>query len=341
MLSNTPKSDKKNEIWRGIVNKARQDGDYSLDSIVDIKIVPIYKNRWVAIAAVMTLFLFASIWMYRNTMEQRFLGEQDLKEVFADVESVSKLVLSNGDTILLDDKGGLDTNIAYLTNENQALDFRKFTQKELLGEQQIIETGRGKQLHIILSDGTAVWLNASSKIIFPARFGENGREVSVDGEVYFEVTPNKKAPFIVKADDQQVKVLGTHFNVRQYREEQLKSVTLLEGSVEVSGQYRNNKPVLLKPSEQFVHMEGQGSLVQTLSNPEAVIAWKDGDFYFEDAGAETIVKELERWYPVSIRIKQQDTTKKISGRIRRTDSMKEVADMLRFFDIEIQVEKHK
>ncbi|WP_181182429.1 FecR family protein [Sphingobacterium lumbrici] len=340
LLSNKRKGEKKNEIWRGIVNKARQDGDNSLDSIVETKVVPIYKNRWVAVAAVITLFLLASIWMYQNATDHRFLGEKDLQEVFADVGSVSKLVLSNGDTILLDDKNGLDSNIAYLSNENQALDFRKFEQKDLLEEQQIIETGRGKQLHIILSDGTAVWLNASSKIIFPARFMGIEREVSIDGEVYFEVAHDQKSPFIVKADGQQVKVLGTHFNMRRYKEEDIKSVTLLAGSVEVSGQDQNNKPVILKPAEQFVHIAHQNkSLVQTLSNPEAVIAWKDGDFYFEDAGAETIVRELERWYPVSIGIKQQDTTKKISGRIKRTDSMKEVADMLRFFDIEIQVEK--
>ena len=337
---NKPNNNKKEEIWRGIISKARQDGDNSLDGITEAQVLSIYKSRWMAIAAMMTLFLFSSIWMYYNMVGYRFLGENELREVFADPGSVSKLVLSTGDTVLLDDKSGLDTSIAFLANEHNALDFRKLNQEELLDEEQIVETARGKQLHIILSDGTGVWLNASSRLVFPARFKSDHREVSVYGEVYFEVAHNKKSPFIVKTEGQQVKVLGTHFNVRQYKEEGAKSVTLLEGAVEVSASAQDNKSIILKPSQQFVRLEGKTvPTVRTLTNPESVIAWKNGDFYFEDAGAETIVRELERWYPVSIGIKQQDTTKKISGRIKRTDSMKEVADMLRFFEIEIQVEK--
>ncbi len=339
-LSNKPNNDKKDKIWRGIVSKAQQDGDRSLDMITEVKVLPFYKNKWAAAVAVCALVLSASIWMYRNATTQELLEEKHLKEVFADAGSVSKLVLSNGDTIFLDATKGLDSNIAYLADENYDLDFRKLDESELLGKQQMVETGRGKQLHIVLSDGTNVWLNASSKITFPARFEENQREVIIDGEAYFEVTHNKKSPFLVKMNEQQVKVLGTHFNVRQYKEEAAKSVTLLEGSVEVSGSDKNNNRVL-KPSEQLVQLDGKAKpTVRTLVDAESAIAWKNGDFYFEDAGAEVIVKELERWYPVSIGIKQQDASKKISGRIKRTDSMKEVVDMLRFFDIEVQVEKN-
>lgn len=341
-LSNKPNNNKKDEIWRGIINKAQQDGDHSLDNIIEVRSVPIYKSKWVAVAAMLVLFLSTSIWMYRSMTGQQFLNEKELHEVFADTGSASKLVLSNGDTVFLDSGKGLDSTIAYLADENYALDFRKLDDEELFEEQQIVETARGKQLHIILSDGTGVWLNASSKIVFPARFQGDRREVAVDGEAYFEVAHNKKSPFIVKMEGQQVKVLGTHFNVRQYKEEGVKAVTLLEGAVQVTGAAGSSKPVVLKPSEQFVQVNGKTRpTIHTLSNPEAVIAWKDGDFYFEDADAETIVKELERWYPVAIGIKKQDTTKKISGRIKRTDSMKEVVDMLRFFDIEIQVEKNE
>lgn len=342
VLSNKPNNEKKNEIWRGIVNKAQRDGDRSLDDIIETSASPVYRNRWMVAAATLIFFLGVSLLLYRNMTSPRFLDENELKEVFADGESVSKWVLSNGDTVLLDDHNGLDSNIAYLAEGNKALDFRKLDDSQLGGQPQMVETARGKQLHIILSDGTGVWLNASSKIIFPARFEGTTREVSVDGEVYFEVAHNKKSPFIVKTDGQRVKVLGTHFNVRQYKEEGAKSVTLLEGAVEVSALDQDHKSIILKPSQQFVHKEGRATpTVQTLANPESVIAWKDGEFYFEDAGADVIVKELERWYPVSIGIRQQDTTKKISGRIKRTDSMKEVADMLRFFDIEIQVESNK
>lgn len=340
-LSNKPKKDKQQEIWRGIVRKAQTDNDQSLNDVALHNTTPLYRKTWVGAAAVALLALSVSVWMYRDNLQNHTLKEAELKNVFADESSVSKLVLSNGDTILLDGHSAAESNIAHLIDGNKSLDFRKLQDEELLGHIQSLETGRGKQLSVTLSDGTSVWLNASSKIVFPARFAGVQREVSIDGEAYFEVAPNKKSPFIVNTDGQQVKVLGTHFNVRNYKEEGAKSVTLLEGAVEVRGSDKNNIPVVLKPSEQLVQLNGISKPnVRMLADATSVIAWKDGDFYFEDAGAEAIVKELERWYPVSIGIKQQDSTKRISGRIKRTDSMKEVVDMLRFFDIDITVEKN-
>lgn len=339
-LSNKPKEYKQNELWRGIVRKAQADNDHSLNDIaVQRPATPIYRKLWTGAAAVLLVTFSISLWLYHAVWQNSNLGDGDLKKVFADANSVSRLVLSNGDTIVLDKNTTAGSPISHLLDSNSlALDFRKLDDKELIGQVQTLETGRGKQLTVTLSDGTQVWLNASSKIEFPAYFDGDLREVSIRGEAYFEVAHNKQKPFIVHADGQQVKVLGTHFNVRDYQEETFNAVTLLEGAVEVVS--KDYKPVRLKPADQFVQQHDHSiPSVQVLSNPESVIAWKNGDFYFEDANAETIVKELERWYPVSIAITKQDSTKKISGRIKRTDSMKEVADMLRFFDIEIKVEK--
>lgn len=341
-LSNKPKKDKQQEIWRGIVRKAKADNDHSLNDVVLHNITPLYRKTWVGAVAVALLALAASVWMYQATLQRNILKEAELKEVFADENSVSKLVLSNGDTILLDGHTAASSNMGYLITDNQSLDFRKFNDEELLGQIQTLETGRGKQLTVTLSDGTQVWLNASSKIEFPARFAAGERKVTVDGEAYFEVAHNKESPFLVIMDGQQVKVLGTHFNVRHYKEEVAKSITLLEGAVEVRGIVQNTNPVLLKPSEQLVQLDGTAEpIVRTLVDASSVIAWKDGDFYFEEASADVIVREIERWYPISIKITKQDSTKKISGRIRRADSLKEVADMLRFFDIEIQIERNE
>lgn len=338
-LSNKPKENKQEALWRGIVHKAQADGDHSLDDIAATRpTIPLYRKAWVGAAAAVLIAFSVSLWVYSTVWKDQVLKDMELKEVFADASSVSRLVLSNGDTILLDEHSAANSAISHLVDGSQALDFRKLEGDALMGEIQTLETGRGKQLSVTLSDGTQVWLNASSKIEFPAHFEGHLREVSVRGEAYFEVAHNKQKPFVVHTADQQVKVLGTHFNVRGYREEPFDAVTLLEGAVEVAG--KDYKPVYLKPADQFVQQHGHSDpSVRVLSNPESVIAWKNGDFYFEDADAETIVKELERWYPVSIAITKQDSTKKISGRIKRTDSMKEVADMLRFFEIEIKVQK--
>ncbi len=332
---------KKKELWHGIVNKAQADGDHSLDQFAGARIVPMYRKLApVMVASILLVLMLGGYWLYQYRLRPNYLAEQDLSAMFADNSSVSRLVLANGDTILLDGNEPLDSSIKHLTNATKALDFRKLDQEDLLGKVQSLETGRGKMLHAILSDGTEVWLNAASRIEFPARFDTESRNVRVSGEVYFEVAANKKVPFIVHSASQQVKVLGTHFNTRQYREESLAAITLLEGSVEVTNNNNAGQSNILKPAEQLVYQHNK-STIQTLSNPETVVAWRNGDFYFSDADAQTIVKELERWYPVAISLKQADATKKISGRIKRSDSMQEVVDMLRFFDIEILVEQQK
>lgn len=335
MLSN---KNKKDEIWRGIVSKAQQDGDMSLDYIAEAKVFPLYSSKWAIVAALFVCLLFASIWVYRNRADQQFLGSDELSSVYADAGSVSKLVLSNGDTILLDGAEGLDSNIAYLSDQSDALDFRKLEAKELFDENQLVETARGKQFHLILSDGTSVWLNASSRIVFPARFQADAREVSVEGEAYFEVAHNKKSPFVVTTGGKQVKVLGTHFNVRHYQDEQFQAITLLEGSVEVKSKSGADKSLVLRPSEQLLHRANHTEdLVQKLDDANKVISWRGGEFYFSDATPADIVRELQRWYPVTIVVQNQDRDKKISGRLKRTDSMKDVVDMFRFFDIELKV----
>ncbi|MCS4229166.1 FecR family protein [Sphingobacterium sp. BIGb0165] len=342
LLSNKPNRNKQNEIWKGIVRKAEQDHDYSLSAIdMTVRSMPFYRNSWaIGAAAVLVLLLLGSLWKLWLHSSTSFMDEKELKATYVDASSSSKLILSTGDTVLLDGARPLDSNLSQLAHNASSLDFRKLDHTKLQGQLQTLQTGRGKQLHVTLSDGSEVWLNASSQLKFPAHFEAAERPVSVTGEAYFEVAHNKKSPFIVTMGQQQVKVLGTHFNTRGYHNERSKTVTLLEGAVALRDSRRKDAPTVLKPAEQYVS-DGLVGTVHTVANPESVVAWRNGEFYFEDADALTIVRELERWYPVSIGLKQQDTTKKISGRIKRTDSMKEVVEMLRFFDIEITVTKNE
>src|SRR5690606_17719157 len=216
-------------------------------------------------------------------------------------------------------------------------DLRQMVDEGLGGMQQMVETGRGKQTHFILSDGTAVWLNAASTISFPASFGSDERRVVIHGEVYFEVRRDEQRPFIVETDETQIKVLGTSFNVKHYDGDIHKSITLLEGAVAIQTEDNN---FLLKPGQQYLRVKNVTPEVVRLSDPSTTIAWKNDVFYFEEADAREIVKELERWYPVKIQLQDYDKGKKITGRIRRSDSLQQVAEMLRFFDIEIRVEKN-
>jgi len=151
-----------------------------------------------------------------------------------------------------------------------------------------ITTPHGGQWQVILPDGTKVWLNAASSLTYPVSFTAlKNRRVQLSGEAYFEVAKDKMHPFIVHAANQDVTVLGTHFNINAYADEQYTKTTLLEGSVRVtpSSSVQKNKmqgftPQMLKPGEQSVL--NNGLIAVSSANTQAAIAWKNAMFYFQD-----------------------------------------------------------
>ncbi|MCA5005026.1 FecR family protein [Sphingobacterium bovistauri] len=333
---------KKSEIWKGILQKAKSDGDYSLIDIQELRRPIFYTyKKLMTTAAAIVLFLGFSFYAYRLLVDNsaNFLSDKELSLIYADTSSASRMVLSNGDTIFLDH---VILNESFIDSRNGKINLA--VDHDSIGilddGVNVVESGRGKQINVVLPDGTKVWLNAFSKIEFPSRFGQASRDVKVDGEVYFEVSKDIHKPFIAKFGAEEVTVLGTHFNIRKYTNENKDVVTLLEGAISVSNKGDKLNPKLLKPAEQLsLFSDGDESYVKTLHNPLGVIAWKNGEFYFNNANVDEIVKELERWYPVNISIQNEKKSKKISGRIKRTDSMKSVVDMLRFFDIELLIVK--
>ena len=339
-----PGNNKKNlkeDIWKGIIQKAEADGD---DTLVDYhynKRKTLRKKYWISgIAASLLIGLSISFFFYKEYASKTgLLSDAELMHVFADDSSTSsRLILSSGDTIYLDAEGmgGAEAPIdleAYLEKSEGA------GQETTSAAIQVVEAGRGKQLQFALPDGTKVWLNALSKLEFPSRFSSDLRKVQLEGEAYFEVSSSASWPFEVISSEDTVRVLGTHFNIKNYKNEESFIVTLLEGKVGVNSKGRDEN-YLLEPSDQLVAIAGQPkATISRLEDPFSAVAWKDGDFYFQEAGAEEIAQEIERWYPVSVKVKNQDKKKKISGKLKRKDSMQEVVEMLRFFDIEVSVEK--
>ena len=160
-----------------------------------------------------------------------------------------------------------------------------------------VHTPNGRQYSLQLADGTNAWLNAASSITFPTSFSGKERIVSITGEVYFEVAHNTRMPFIVEKGDMKIKVLGTHFNVNSYEDENSNNITLLEGSVEVTNE---NTARTIKPGQQ-VRLNRQGSMsVVNNVDIEEVMAWKNEIFKFKGTGVEVLMRQLSRWYDVEV-----------------------------------------
>lgn len=165
----------------------------------------------------------------------------------------------------------------------------------------MVSTPRGGQYQITLPDGSKVWLNAASSLRFPLAFAGDQRVVEVTGEAYFEVTSipltgsaTGKMPFIVKANDCEVEVLGTHFNVKAYKDEDVIKTTLLEGSVRVRN---GNARKILTPGQQAHSQNGELRVVK--ADGEEETGWKDGMLYMTGS-TESIMNQIARWYDVKV-----------------------------------------
>lgn len=215
------------------------------------------------------------------------------------------LTLADGSTINLD-----DAHNGVLTKQGQtkvlkvngklAYNSTESGIKEVL--YNTLSTPRGGQYQIELPDGSKVWLNAASSLRFPTVFTGKERRVAITGEAYFEVTKNKDMPFIVSVNDAEVEVLGTHFNVMAYNDEDVVKTTLLEGAVKFTE--GNNKSVLHPGQQSLLAKNGQLKVISGV-NVDEVMAWKNGTFHFEGADIGTVTRQLSRWYDVDIIYKQK------------------------------------
>lgn len=176
-----------------------------------------------------------------------------------------------------------------------ALDYRGVTIPQ--EDNHRLTTPRGKDFQLILSDGTKVWLNADSKIDYPAKFSGGARVVQLQGEAYFEVEKDSEHPFIIKTKNFETKVLGTKLNVRSYSDEDSR-VTLIEGSVDVKNT-KSGSTVRLVPGEEARFM-ADGSIETSCTDVDSYVYWKEGFFYFDNVSLVDIMQTLGRWYNLNV-----------------------------------------
>lgn len=191
-----------------------------------------------------------------------------------------------------------------------------------------IKTPRGGTYNIILPDGTLVHLNSASKLSFPTLFNPEQRQVTVEGEAYFNVTKDSAKPFIVHTEkggySQDVIVYGTQFNINTYPENDGITTTLVEGSVMVK---QNNVSQLLQPLQQAVAKEGFFEIKE--ADLDINLAWKRNLFYFANESLDNVMKQISRWYDVDILYNGKVPDIKLWGQISRTKKLSEILEILR------------
>lgn len=251
-------------------------------------------------AAVATMVFGAGLFYYQKRQQQN----QQITAYKDDVKPGTQgatLTLAGGKQIKLSEaaSGPLASQAGVIirkTSEGKLI--YQVQQQPASNEDQVntLSTGKGETYAVILPDGTKVWLNAATSLTYNASLIQNGKRLTqLSGEAYFEVAKDKAHPFIVASGNQQVEVLGTHFNINAYPDEPAQATTLVEGSVRVRS---GDEQKTIRPGEQALSTNRGIQLRQV--EVESFIDWKDGDFYFEKADFRSVMRKIARWYDVEV-----------------------------------------
>lgn len=299
------------------------------------------------IAAVLLLFAGAR-WYRSHTIPEKIypvakVSDPEFKNDVLPGKTKAILTLSDGRKIALDSatsgllavQGGTeiirtaDGRIVYKNGKNAG-------QNPTMTN--TISTPAGAQYQVMLSDGTAVWLNAGSSITYPASFTGMVRTVDITGEAYFEVAKNPAKPFIVSTGNMSVKVLGTHFNVNAYNDEHTINTTLLEGSVEVINKI-NGQISAIVPGQQAQFLRSGDVKVKAV-NTENAVAWKNGMFEFNQTDIVSLMKQVARWYDIKVTYSGTVTKDLFTGSIPRSVALTELLTMLKYASVHFKLEKN-
>lgn len=296
----------------------------------------------VAIAASFLLFLLAGTYLLLNKSNDK-LTVKNVQKDRPPGTNKAVLTLANGSKVSLNDatKGKLiqqtgititkavDGQIIYKVSDD--LTSSKLTYNT-------IETPRGGQIKVILSDGTKVWLNAASSIKFPISFSGNERNVTLEGEAYFEVAHNAAKPFNVYASGTQIHVLGTHFDINAYKDEDTVKTTLMQGSVKLT---YNHTSALLRPGQQgSIKENGTGFNVAAVDT-SFVMAWKNEIFEFNNTDLHSLMRQLSRWYNIDVVYENGVPNDVFVGSIGRKSSLSKVLKILELGGVHFKIDDKK
>ena len=209
----------------------------------------------------------------------------------------------------------------------------QFSPTKKSSEQLVFETPRGEKSMVTLPDGSEVWLNANSRLVYNS-FSANQRQVELKGEAFFKVTHNEHAPFVVKTNECDVEVLGTTFNVMAYEEFGRKEITLLTGKVNV---HTESAEQALKPGQALILKDDQIKIVEVASADAS--AWVENKFNFRDIPLTELMKRLENWYDVDIALENQSGKEvNFTGTFKNEETIWQVLDAIRVY-IPIEYQK--
>jgi len=310
---------RKKELWQQIVTKEKRKVQLTF-----IKYA----------AAILLLFGTGGTLYYlttKNTKTElaanKFNSNSELKGNSND----AMLVLANGKTVSIKNK---ESTVKYSADGSGIMvnDSSGVGQNVKEGELNKMIVPFGKRSVITLSEGTKIWLNSGSTLVFPPAFKGKTREVQLIGEAYFEVIHNKEKPFYVKTDAFKMKVYGTKFDIQAYKQDNSSSIILVEGKVSMKSNNNSKaKEVFLAPHQKATLSDGSTNFdIDEVENMEKYTSWTEGYLTFTNEDINHLLKQVSRYYNVDIEVDATENFDKIYGKLDLKDDIEKVLDGLSF-----------
>ena len=309
------------DVW-SMLHQCVFDPQMALNKIYSPR--PQYKRivLWsVSIAASIAIAL--GVWLGIDRPPTESSNIRDFAQQFARVDANAsadeeiRLILSDEKQVKMKDKK--ETIISYADSKIEIDEEQTVSKTEVASFNQLI-TPYGKRGTLILEDGTKIWVNANSRLIYPARFADDRREVYVDGEIYLEVMPDKNRPFIVKTDRMNVQVLGTSFSISAYGQEDNSRVILASGAVNISSEENKKEKFVLSPNEMYeLSATGEAKVVQ-VPDVTRYTSWINGIYPFERESLASILDLMESFYGYKIEAAPDAGALTCSGKLRLNDN---------------------
>ncbi len=261
-------------------------------------------KRWAAAAAVVVVVACSATLMWMQHEQSRTAQVASLlstdRTTIAPGESKALLTMPGGRQVALGTKAG--------RNEPSLLDRVVAAVDGGAAKQLCLDIPRGGEFKIVLEDSTEVWLNSESQLVYPEKFGESERRVTVKGEAYFKVAHDASRPFRVETDGQLVTVHGTEFNVRSRHEDNIVYTTLVKGSIALARKDGSGQ-LMLQPGHQSQFDKTDATTHVRAVDADVVTSWRYGKFVFENLNLEQVMQELSRWYNFSYQFRQESMRK--------------------------------
>lgn len=284
-----------------------------------------------SITGIAASILFLIFFQFNNTGNNEPF--KTAKQVQSIVPGSNKAVLILADGSEHDLTSGKNTIITTdgteIKNSGNKLDYSSNKGVSAEIKYNTLKIPRGGEYFLILADSTKVWLNSETTLRFPVQFASDVRKVELIGEAYFEVTRKNDIPFIVSSEGQQVRVLGTQFNISSYPDNSAILTTLVEGSVEVTLEGNPEEKTYLKPSEQSIILKNENLIKKHSVDVGPFIAWKEGRFVFHDQMLSDIMETLSKWYDVQVVFSEEELKNvRFTGNLERRSDFNDILEII-------------